>query len=197
MTKIHNSNKIKDMKRIIFTICAFLLISLSFSCGSVPTEEKKEETKVEKKEEKQKNDAEYQRSIGQLASGDSVTKEEFINDKAEIINTIKELQKIMDRQDYEAWLKYISKGSIQYYSSPLNIRKANKRLPDKTINLRGLEDYFKYVFIPSRKQSQVDEIRYISKSEVKAVQVLPNDSTFVYYNFIREDGMWKVNIPTL
>ena len=53
------------------------------------------------------------------------------------------------------------------------------------------------IFIPSRKQSKVDEIRYINKSEVKAVQVLPNNSTVVYYNFIREDGKWKVNIPTL
>ncbi len=103
----------------------------------------------------------------------------------------------MDKQDYQAWLPYISRNSIQYYSSPVNIRKANKRLPDKTIVLRGLEDYFKYIFIPSRKQSKVDEIRYINKSEVKAVQVLPNNSTVVYYNFIREDSKWKVNIPTL
>ena len=125
------------------------------------------------------------------------SKEEFIQDKTEIINTIKELQKIMDKQDYQAWLPYISRNSIQYYSSPVNIRKANKRLPDKTIIFRGLEDYFKYIFIPSRKQSKVDEIRYINKSEVKAVQVLPNNSTVVYYNFIREDGKWKVNIPTL
>ena len=78
-----------------------------------------------------------------------------------------------------------------------NIMNAQLKLPNKSIKLRNLRDYFKYIFIPSRKQSKVDEIRYINKSEVKAVQVLPNNSTVVYYNFIREDGKWKVNIPTL
>ncbi len=183
------------MKRtIITTIAIFTTLFGLISCGSVPKQKETAEPKTESKIEKQHSDEEYKRSIGQIAE---VSKEEFIQDKTEIINTIKELQKIMDKQDYQAWLPYISRTSIQYYSSPVNIRKANKRLPDKTIILRGLEDYFKYIFIPSRKQSKVDEIRYINKSEVKAVQVLPNNSTVVYYNFIREDGKWKVNIPTL
>ena len=183
------------MKRtIIITIAIFTTLFGFISCGSVPQQNAPVETKAESKVDKQKTDEEYKRSVGEISE---VSKEEFMQDKAEIINIIKELQKIMDKQDYQAWLPYISRNSIQYYSNPVNIRKANKRLPDKTIILRGLEDYFKYIFIPSRKQSKVDEIRYINKFEVKAVQVLPNNSTVVYYNFIREDGKWKVNIPTL
>lgn len=181
------------MKRIIFlALTIFSTVFVSISCGSTP-QPKSETPKVEQ----QKTDEEYQRSVGQISQGDSVTKEEFIADKTEIINVIKELQKIMDKQDYQGWLKYISKSSIQYYSSPVNIRKANKRLPDKTIVLNGLEDYFKYVFIPSRKASQVDEIRYVSKTAVKAVQVQEDGSIFVYYNFEKEDGAWKVKLPTV
>lgn len=183
------------MKRIIIiALTIFSTIFVSVSCGSTPQQEAKPEPA---KVEEQKTDEEYERSVGQIAEGDSVTKEEFITDKTEIINIIKDLQKIMDKQDYQAWLKYISKDSIKYYSSPVNIRKANKRLPDKTIVLNGLEDYFKYVFIPSRKQSQVDEIRYVSKTAVKAVQVQEDGSIFVYYNFVKEEAGWKVKLPTV
>ena len=147
------------MKRIRFIALPIIAsISLFISCGSVP---EKKPAAVEKEAEidQKKTDEEYERSVGQLTNGDSVTKEEFISDKTEIINIIKELQRIMEKQDYEGWTKYISKASMQYYSSPVNIRKANKRLPDKTIIMHGLEDYFKYIFIPSRKQSQVDDRR--------------------------------------
>lgn len=182
------------MKRIIFiALTIFSTVFVSISCGSTPQETKPAQTKVEQ----QKSDEEYERSVGQIAQGDTVSKEEFITDKTEIINIIKELQKIMDKQDYQGWVKHISKTSIQYYTSPVNIRKANKRLPDKTIVLNGLEDYFKYVFIPSRKASQVDEIRYVSKTAVKAVQVQEDGSIFVYYNFVKEDNEWKVKLPTV
>ena len=184
------------MKRIrIIALPIIASLGLFLSCGSVP-EKTAPVTKVSASEQK-KTDEEYERSVGQLANGDSVSKEEFITDKTEIINIINELKKIMEKQDYEGWTKYISKASLQYYSSPANIRKVNKRLPDKTIVMYGPEDYFKYIFIPSRKQSQVDEIRYISKTEVKAVQVLEDKSTFVYYNFVNEEGKWKVKLPTV
>ena len=183
------------MKRtIIFTLALFTSLFGLISCGSVPQQTEKPVEKTETKIEKQHTDEEYKRSIGEIAE---VSKEEFIQDKTEIINIIKELQKIMDKQDYQGWYKHISRTSIQYYSTPVNIRKANKRLPDKTIVLNGLEDYFKYVFIPSRKASQVDEIRYVSKTAVKAVQVQEDGSIFVYYNFVKEDGEWKVKLPTV
>ena len=57
--------------------------------------------------------------------------------------------------------------------------------------------YFKYVFIPARKNRKVDEIRYISKNYVKAVQVKKDKSIVVYYYFVRENNEWLVHIPEL
>ena len=152
---------------------------------------------VEIEEILDEDDEEYIRSTNELKNDELVTKEEFIDDKTEILHIISELQDIMEREDTEAWLKYISPDSIRYYSSPANIRKAQKKLPNKTIQLNGIGDYFKHVFIPSRKRSNVDEIRYISKTNIKAVEVKDDGSTVVYYQFVKVNGKWLVHILTL
>lgn len=152
---------------------------------------------VEIEEILDEDDEEYIRSTNELKNDELVTKEEFIDDKTEILHIISELQDIMESEDTEAWLKYISPDSIRYYSSPANIRKAQKKLPNKTIQLNGIGDYFKHVFIPSRKRSNVDEIRYISKTNIKAVEVKDDGSTVVYYQFVKVNEKWLVHIPTL
>ena len=137
---------------------------------------------------------EYIRSTKDLSEEELVTKDEFAEDKAEILRIIKELQKIMEREDVEDWLKYVDKDSKNFYSSPANIRKVQKKLPNKAIVLNGIGDYFKYVFIPSRKNREITEIRYISKTNVKAVQVNEDGSITRYYQFIKVNGKWYVQL---
>lgn len=147
-------------------------------------------------EEDDVDEDEYLRSTNALEN-EVVTKQEFSEDKAEILRIIHDLSGIMERQDVNGWLNYLDPESIKYYSTPANVRKAQKKLPDKTIQLNGIGDYFKYVFIPSRKRSEVDEIRYISKTNIKAVKVKDDNSINVYYYFVKVDGKWLVHIPTL
>ena len=54
----------------------------------------------------------------------------------------------MEDLDVDGWLGYITPESKKYYSDAKHIRAAQKKLPDKTIQLYGIKDYFKYVFIP-------------------------------------------------
>ena len=142
-------------------------------------------------------DDEYLRSINEINSDEeSVTITEFNDDKAAILSIISELSEVMENLEFDKWKTFISPASIEYYSNPANLRKAQKKLPDKQIQLKGLRDYFKYVFIPSRKVSKVEEIRYISKSYIKAVEVREEeDTTVVYYYFVKENGNWKVKLP--
>lgn len=142
-------------------------------------------------------DDEYLRSINEINSDEeSVTITEFNDDKAAILSIISELSEVMENLEFDKWKTFISPASIEYYSNPANLRKAQKKLPDKQIQLKGLRDYFKYVFIPSRKISRVEEIRYISKSYIKAVEVREEeDTTVVYYYFVKENGNWKVKLP--
>ena len=203
------------MKKTLFIltigICAFFI-----SCGSTPKTEKTdseipqtsdvttidditdEDDGVELINEEvsiqDDDDDEYQRSTQALSGKEMVTKNEFTEDKAEILRIIKELQKVMEKEDVEAWLKYVDKDSKNFYSIPANIRKVQKKLPNKAIVLNGIGDYFNSVFVPSRKNREITEIRYISKTNTKAVQVNEDGSITRYYQFIKINDKWYVQL---
>ncbi len=204
------------MKKI-YVLLSIIVSVVFISCGSKPTIEEKqpEAPVVEEKQEvveevseveddvelineeinvQDEDEEEYLRSTQALSAEELVTKDEFAEDKAEILRIIKELQKVMEKEDVEAWLKYVDKDSKNFYSIPANIRKVNKKLPNKAIVLNGIGDYFKYVFIPSRQNREITEIRYISKTNTKAVQVHDDGSVTRYYQFIKVNGKWYVQL---
>ena len=135
---------------------------------------------------------EYLRSINNI----DVTKKTFEDDKAAIMASIDELSSIMTGGRYEAWLKFIDEESIRYWSNPKNLERASKMLPVKGLRMNSLRDYFTYIFVPSRKGRKVDEIRYDSKTSVKAVQVR-EDTDIIYYYFNKINGKWLVHIPPI
>lgn len=187
---------------ISFSVCIFLI-----SCGStkieddITTEDEIQSPVYDEDDEIEdvftEYTEEYIRSTKDISSSDIVSVEEFENDKAEILEIINELSEIMRKKDKEKWLTYIAPESIEYYSKSSNLRKVREKLPNKQIQLHGIGDYFKYVFIPAREKNQVDEIRYISKTNIKAVEVKNDGSELIYYYFIKKDGKWYVNIPKL
>jgi len=201
--------KIYVLFALIFGICLV-------SCGSAPVEDDVkpeapvvEETKTTSDEiedveddvelinedvKPEEDEEEYLRSTQALSAEELVTKDEFAEDKAEILRIIKELQKVMEKEDVEEWLTYVDTASKNFYSNPVNIRKVQKKLPNKAIVLNGIGDYFKYVFIPSRKNREITEIRYISKTNTKAVQVNDDHSITRYYQFIKVNGKWYVQL---
>lgn len=203
------------MKKIYILFALILGVCL-VSCGSTSVEEKsKPEAPVEKETKTsvdevedvedevelineevkaEEDEEEYLRSTQALSAEELVTKDEFAEDKAEILRIIKELQKVMEKEDVEDWLSYVDTASKNFYSNPANIRKVQKKLPNKAIVLNGIGDYFKYVFIPSRKNREITEIRYISKTNTKAVQVNEDHSITRYYQFIKVNGKWYVQL---
>ncbi|MDE6351482.1 MAG: hypothetical protein K2K67_10835, partial [Treponemataceae bacterium] len=114
--------------------------------------------------QKTAEDLEYERSVG----GADISRDTFEDDKAAILRIIRELSHVMKTLDYKAWVTYLDQESIDYWSRPTNLRKAQARLPIKGLQLKTLEDYFKYVFVPARMGREVTEIRYISPSYIKA-----------------------------
>ena len=189
------------MKKILTILLISLPLVSFLSCGTTKEAGKMAGSITYKEDDKpgKKNkvvNEEYLRSTKALTE-ESVTVEEFENDKSEILKIINELKVIMDNGDKTKWLTYIDPDSINYYSNHTNLRKVREKLPNKQIQLHGIGDYFKYVFIPSRKNSNIDEIRYISKSNIRAVQIREDKSELVYYNFVKKDNKWYVHIPTL
>lgn len=163
------------------------------------TEEKKEEAKPEPKIEEKKPevpvDDEYKRSVGDV----DVPKDVFLDDKAAILGIIDELSIIMKEKNYRSWTTYLDKESIDYWSKTKNLKKAQGRLPVKGLQLKTLEDYFKYIFLPARQGRSISEIRYVSDKYTKAVEVKsekPNDYV-VYYYFNKIGGKWMLHLPPL
>lgn len=177
------------MKKLI---CFLIALTIFASCSSTKNESQAGQTPSNKAVQTSETDEEFSRSTSNV----SISKEEFLNDKREILEIIAKLSEIMTDYDFESWIKYIDKDSINYWSNPINLKNASKRLPIKNQKLNNLNDYFRMVFVPSRKGRSVEEIRYISRDIVKAVQVR-EDADIVYYNFTKEDGHWMVKIPPL
>ena len=168
--------------------------------------EKKEETKkVEEPKkieetpvpapakEENKDMAEYKRSVAENTTIDFDT---FAEDKKQIMKIIEELIVIMKDGDDIKWRNYVEKSSLQYWSDVSHLAAYSKKLPQKTVRMKTLKDYFKWVFVPSRKGQTIDEIRYISNENIKAVQVR-DDKDIVYYYFRKENGKWKIFLPTM
>lgn len=184
------------MRKILF-VFSIGLIPFLFSCKSTkakaPTTVEKAPQETERiPEYDTTNEEEFSRSTHDV----SISKETFSADKNAILRIIDELSTVMANRDYNAWLTYIEPESIEYWSSPRNLLQASKRLPFKGRRLNTLQDYFEFVFVPSRKGRAVDEIRYISLDSVKAVQMQDNQD-IVYYNFVKKNGKWMVKIPPL
>ena len=178
-------------------------------------EPKKEEPKVaEKKEEPKKEEPkpapkkeaavteEYERSVAQMAAGQTIDVETFNKDKEAVLALINELNSVMKEQNYKVWLNYLDEESKIYWSNKTNLKKAQKRLPVKGLTLSTLEDYFKYIFIPSRQGNEMDEIRYETESSVKAVQIRTDEKgryagDTVYYYLRKVKGEWKLHLPQM
>ncbi|MBP5696205.1 MAG: hypothetical protein J6X11_06095 [Treponema sp.] len=135
---------------------------------------------------------EYERSVSKIRG--TVTKETFEEDKKEILQIIDQLKNIMISSNYTAWLKYVDEESKVYWSNRENLKKVAAL--KKGLQLNYLKDYFLKIFVPARKGRRVDEIRYETDTQVKAVQVNEGNDT-IYYDFKKVNGQWKVHLPPI
>ena len=139
---------------------------------------------------------EFLRSTKALNEECTISIDTFTKDKKDVLDTIAELDEIMKKGDYARWLTYVSKESKDYWMNAKRLKELEGRLPVKGLKLSGLRDYFKYIFIPARAGHTVDEIRYVSDTVVKAVQVKENRDV-VYYTFEKIEGKWLLKLDTL
>ncbi len=123
--------------------------------------------------------------------GVTITKKDKKIAKSEIEEIVKNLNTITEERDYTRWLLYLSSAYKTEYSKLEVLRKTSESLPGiaKGIRLKDLNDYFSYVFVPSRQQMRVDDIKYLSPSKV---QVLKKDKTglLILYSLEKINGKW-------
>ena len=183
------------MKKII-TLLTLMSIFTLVSCVSGAQESEEPKTSAPTVTvQKTEAQLEYERAIENI-NGTQISMETYEMDKKIILQKIAELNTIMKDKNYKSWLNYIEKSSIDYWSMKTNLSAVSKQLPVKGLNLKTLEDYFNFVFIPSRLVRIIDEIIFLSSTSIKAVQIR-NDDTIVFYNFKKIDDQWQVELPRL
>ena len=126
--------------------------------------------------------------------GVTITKETYDQTKTEMEKIVENLNRITASKDYSQWLKFLTEEYKQQYSQALTLQKVSEALPVKGIKLKSLKDYFTYVFVPSRQNVRVDDIKFVSPTRVDVIMKQANVSLLVY-GLENINGTWKL-IPS-
>jgi hypothetical protein len=99
--------------------------------------------------------------------------------------------------DYESWYNSISQKYKDYINDPENLRALTEKsdfLFNRNFNLKDAKDYFKYVVMLSREGKSLVFVsyKYINKNHIKVFCLFDKKDELVY-DFVYEDGSWKVD----
>lgn len=105
-----------------------------------------------------------------------ITQEYYISTMDEVRQFIEELNQIIRSRNYRAWRAALSPEHFAEIASPENLQQisAQPAMRTRRIVLRTPEDYFIHVVVPSRANSRVDDIEFISMNRVKAFTIHTN-----------------------
>ncbi|UTC83189.1 cell envelope integrity protein TolA [Treponema denticola] len=199
------------MRKTFYFLGLCLVLILIGSCASAPetkpvpaaeaqvNEEKPQQAQkpavVEKPVEEAKPQAEAPKSADEEViaqfEGVSITKKDKEIAKSEIEEVVKKLNEITAKKDYGRWRYWLSKDYIKEFSKPEVLKKTSEGLPSnlKGKQLKSIEDYFYYVFVPSRQNGRVDDIAYLTPTKVQ-VLMMTSTQKLIFYNLEKIDDRW-------
>jgi len=105
-----------------------------------------------------------------------ITQEYHSTTRTEVQQFIEKLNREIRNKNYKAWRAALSDEYFTEISSPQNLRQISEQpaMTTRKIVLRTPEDYFTHVVVPSRANSRVDDIEFISLTRVKAFTITKN-----------------------
>lgn len=152
---------------------------------------KEELPKEEPIEEPPKEVAEEEPPVEEFVVSEEVFTETF----EDIRSIIDELNAIIRSGNYQIWLEFLTEGYISHFSSAEVLRETSEQplLKKYNINLRSLNDYFKYVVAPSRSNARLDDLIFIDNEHVKAIMIIKEQRT-ILYRLTKLDDNWKIDL---
>jgi hypothetical protein len=122
-----------------------------------------------------------------------ISPQQFNATKLDISNFIKTLNEIIQKQDYNRWISYLSDNYLKTISSPAFLEEKSNTdiLKARNIRLENSRDYFYNVVVPSRYHDRVDDIAFVSENRVKAF-TLVNGQRLRLYDLEKVDDQWKI-----
>lgn len=125
----------------------------------------------------------------------TVTQQVYTETFADIKDVIAELNAVIQSEDYDKWLSFVTPEYIRHFSDPEVLKKASNQplLRKYNIRLRSLRDYFTYVVVPSRSNARLDEIVFQDETHVKAIMMIDGQRT-ILYQLEKKGEEWKIGI---
>jgi hypothetical protein len=128
----------------------------------------------------------------------NITEEVRTHTRAEIQQLIGELDGIIERENYQAWVQSLDKSYLEKISSRdfLAVQSQSPRLKSQE-GLKNAEEYFKKVVVPSRINTdyRIDDIdiQFVPEEEkVLAFLTTPAGRRLRLYELKNVDGIWKI-----
>jgi hypothetical protein len=165
------------------TLLAILIISLCFACKSARTNETIPQT----------GEQNCAAATDSISLAYKPTEEVYNRTFDEVDSLINELNDIIRNRDYINWLDCLSDDYKTSKNDPLFLSELSNQptLVTQKIVLKSMKDYFEYVIVPSRLQSKLDKIVFVSEDRVKALSTLYGKSV-ILYNLVKVNGKWKI-----
>ena len=139
---------------------------------------------------------------------ESISEEEYKHTKADIQALIVELNRIIRARNYNAWLGYLAESYLREINSTRFLEEKTEDLyrRDQLIAssmgrdprnvakrvLRNPRDYFENVVVPSRANDRVDDIAYISETNVRAYTMDSRGNRLILYDLESIGTKWKI-----
>jgi hypothetical protein len=138
----------------------------------------------------------------------SISEEIYKITKADIQGLVRELNSIIRARNYTAWLGYLSENYLEVINSKSFLEEKTEDLyrRDQIIAsstgrdprsvakrvLRSPRDYFENVVVPSRANDRVDDIAYISETNVRAYTMDTRGNRLILYDLEHINSKWKI-----
>ena len=189
------------MNRLLFLLPVFFI-----ACGTQP---KTANVEVKAAAEKQEDNEQAEKTEDIVVSTDtqssgSISQEAYDHVFNEVKAFVENLNMVIQNKNYNRWREALSEERLREISSPMFLATASNTtsMRRRGIVLKTLNDYFLYVVVPSRANSQVDKIEIMDNKRVKVIYMHTRkvegseDKTetvpLLVYELIKDGNTWKI-----
>ena len=121
------------------------------------------------------------------------TEEVFVTTFSQVEEIIQELNQIIRRRDFETWTQYLTDEYREYLSRESVLQEINQRpvIQNRGLKVESLQDYFLHVVVPSRANLRLDDLYFVTDTQVQAIMNI-GDVRVTLYQLILQNGNWKI-----
>ncbi len=124
-----------------------------------------------------------------------VTEETYERTFQEVEEVIGELNRIIQNRDFDRWQSYLTEEYRERMSRPENLATISESpiLQRNNITLDSLQDYFRWVVVPSRANARLDDLEFLDDNTVHAIMNVGGRPA-ILYRLEKVDERWKIGI---